>query len=237
MKVNDKEYKYEPKGKRHKEYKNADGLDVPSVTTILKVLDKPFLVKWANYMGFKRIRTEDVLKESSTIGTIVHDMIENYIINGTVKMSYPEFVDSNIMGKSINAFNGFKMWWSEMKDRVEVIFMEESLSCMSYGGTIDLFCKIDGVPTILDFKTSNQFGETMFLQLLAYTNLLKANNYEEAKEVAILKLSKNEIDYEYVKAEVSKLSSFLDFFNNLIITFYMDDTIKTKFKKIIKGEL
>ena len=40
-------------GNTHEEYINRDGVEVPSVTTILKLLNKPTLQKWANYLGFK----------------------------------------------------------------------------------------------------------------------------------------------------------------------------------------
>ena len=41
----------------HRKYFNKDGKEVPSCTTIIKMLNKPELVKWANYMGFKKIDT------------------------------------------------------------------------------------------------------------------------------------------------------------------------------------
>lgn len=235
--VNNEECQYIPIDNRHIIYRNKDGYDVPSVTTILQVLNKPFLVKWANVMGFKRTKTEDILKEASTIGTITHDMIENFIMNGTIKMSYPEFSDNNIMGKCINAFNGFKSWWKENKDRIEIIFMENSLCCETYGGTIDLYCKLDGITTIIDFKTSNNMSSSMYIQLMAYKRLIDSNGYEPVQDVAILKLSKKTIEYEYIDVETSKISTFINFFNTLLDAFYIEHNIKDKFKDILKGEI
>ena len=38
----------------HNVYCNKDDKEVPSVTTILKIINKPSLMYWANGMGFRR---------------------------------------------------------------------------------------------------------------------------------------------------------------------------------------
>ena len=43
----------------HTVYKNKYKKEVPSVTTILKILNKPALQKWANSLGFKRQKLDD----------------------------------------------------------------------------------------------------------------------------------------------------------------------------------
>ena len=47
----------------HAQYINEKCIEVPSVTTILKLLNKPSLCKWANYLGFKRENVDKVLEE------------------------------------------------------------------------------------------------------------------------------------------------------------------------------
>ena len=38
----------------HSTYINNNDIEVPSVTTILKVLNKPHIVNWANSLGWKK---------------------------------------------------------------------------------------------------------------------------------------------------------------------------------------
>ena len=64
--------------KDHTVYRNRDGKEIPSVTTVLKLLNKPALIGWANYLGFKRTRVTDVLLESANIGTDFHAMVSDW---------------------------------------------------------------------------------------------------------------------------------------------------------------
>ena len=43
------------KANAHTQYKLVDGTKVPSVTTVLGILNKPALVKWANNLGLQGI--------------------------------------------------------------------------------------------------------------------------------------------------------------------------------------
>ena len=47
----------------HSTYMNEEEVEVPSVTTIMKILNKPFIAKWANSLGWKRQSYDKVLEE------------------------------------------------------------------------------------------------------------------------------------------------------------------------------
>ena len=63
----------------HSTYLNNDEIEVPSVTTIIKILNKPFIAKWANSLGWKRQSYDKVLEESANKGTFVHELIHEYL--------------------------------------------------------------------------------------------------------------------------------------------------------------
>ena len=61
----------------HSTYINKEGVEVPSVTTIIKLLNKPFIAKWANNLGWKRQSYDKVLEVSANKGTLYM----NYYMN------------------------------------------------------------------------------------------------------------------------------------------------------------
>ena len=71
----------------HVKYYNGNGVEVPSCTNVVKLLNKPELIGWANYMGFKRINTSKFLfiKKLKIIRICNHIIIVSfdYFINPT----------------------------------------------------------------------------------------------------------------------------------------------------------
>ena len=152
----------------HTVYINSEGIEVPSVTTILKILNKPAITKWANFLGFKRKNIDAVLEESSLIGTAVHEIISAYMCN-----MYYIWAGGRISKTLIMAYLNSFMEWKKTHN-TEVIFMEHQLISNSYGGTCDFYGIVDGKYTILDFKTSKKPYSSMFLQLAAYCTILES---------------------------------------------------------------
>ena len=66
------------KARAHTIYKLEDGTKVPGVTTVLGILNKPALVKWANNLGLQGIDSNKYRDEMADIGTLAHQMIVNY---------------------------------------------------------------------------------------------------------------------------------------------------------------
>ena len=59
-------------------YLTPDGEALPSVTTVLgKTKDKTFLKKWRQKVGEKK--AEEIIKNSSQIGTALHLYIERFV--------------------------------------------------------------------------------------------------------------------------------------------------------------
>ena len=118
----------------HSTYNNKEGMEVPSVTTILKVLNKPFIAKWANSLGWKRQSYDKVLEESAERGTFVHELLHEYLFKEGKRfdISHPDTV--NFIAEHINAFKEFLS-----EHELEPIWGEKSFSVEQYGGTIDLF--------------------------------------------------------------------------------------------------
>lgn len=196
----------------HSTYYNEEGVEVPSVTTVLQILNKPFLSKWANIMGFKRRKVEDILEKSSIIGTLVHSMIEAYLMKKPFTYKPSAFYTREL---AINYMKTFIAW--SKKHTIEPEFMEQSMSSDKFGGTIDHYGVVDGKKTILDFKTSKQFYATMFLQLGAYCYMLEQKGYV-VEQVAIIIINEDKYKEKFLTRE--ELQPYINTFILLIDVFH-----------------
>lgn len=172
--------------KNHTEYFNDKGVEVPSVTTILKILNKPTLVPWANFLGWKRQKVADILTESSLKGVMVHALIESNLLDKYFLFIPVKGCDYHILSTIFRNFLG----WKEKND-IEAEFMEKKIVADKFGGTIDFYGNINGKKTIMDIKTSKGLYIGMVLQLAAYTILLEQEGYEY-EQVAILNINEKE---------------------------------------------
>lgn len=164
----------------HTIYRNSNNIEIPSVTTILKILNKPALQKWANGLGFKRQKLDDVLKESASLGTLFHAGVESYL-QGLYFISCPKHYEEEYKLKLY--LNNFIEW--KKSNQLEPIFMEREMTMDKYGGTVDFYGIFNGKKTVLDFKTSKTQYSSMFLQLAAYVTMVESEGYD-VEQVAIL---------------------------------------------------
>ena len=126
----------------HESYYNSNGDEIPSITTILKLLNKPELMDWANVMGRIGKNHKDISEYSAQIGTYSHYIIERISKKKILhhKGMYEDLSDKQIKCVK-NCVNAFKEW---KKDR-EPIFVESELRIQNekVGGTLDCICDID----------------------------------------------------------------------------------------------
>jgi len=178
------------KVKAHQRYRNKDNKIVPGVTTILGVLNKPALVKWANNLGLQGIDSTKYRDEKADIGTLAHAMIQAHCSNTMLDVS--EYSKQNI-DKAENALISFYNW--EKSHKVVPILVEESLVSekYQYGGQIDLYCELDGEKWLVDFKTGKGIYSEMLHQLSAYHNLLTENGYA-VDGARILRIGRDETE-------------------------------------------
>ena len=177
----------------HAVYINKLGTEVPSATTILKILNKPQLVKWANYLGFKHMNVDSVLNESASLGTLVHRLINSLLSNKLIIYINDGTISNALLYSYINRF---KMWLKT--HTVEPILLEQKITSDKFGGTIDFYGSIDGKLTVLDFKTSKKIRLSMFFQLALYVILLEELGYE-VEQVGILLVNPINKDEKYIQ--------------------------------------
>lgn len=196
----------------HKSY-YYKGVEIPSATTILKILNKPALVKWANYLGFKKQNVDMVLNEKSELGTYIHSMIEAIIAGELIVFAPTEkFTKETVY----SYLNGFFTWFN--RNKIEPIFQEHELTCERYGGTVDFYGMVNDKHTIVDFKTSKQIRISMFIQLALYCILLEYNGYKVEQVGIVLANNKCE-DTKFITRE--ELEPYVKFADKLIDIYHM----------------
>lgn len=196
----------------HKIYLNDEGEEVPSVTTILSILNKPALTKWANIMGFKRQRVENILQRSADIGTMVHNCLECYLQGKKYELPKEYETYKNDL---VARLDGFLTWYK--KNTLVPMKLEYELVSKRYGGTCDFYGKLNDEDVVLDFKTSSNVYGSMFLQLAAYTLVLESQGHN-VDAVVVIHIKEGKTVAHYMKRE--KLEPYVGVFQCLVELFH-----------------
>lgn len=216
----------------HGKYYNSENKEVPSVTTVMSIMNKDGLIRWANFIGKHGIDYERFLREKADFGSVVHELIESDLLEKEpCIIGYQQYMDD-----AMELVNKFKIVKQDLA--ISNIQSEVSLSCDTYGGTLDIICDImteNGPVTVLgDFKTSKTVYDTQFIQLGAYLNLVKINMpevYDKIQLCAIFSITKEKITIKYISKENCELY-FTKLFLSLLNVYTAWETIKATRKEI-----
>lgn len=175
------------KTKAHTRYYRKSGELLPGTTTVLGILNKPALVAWANRMGLQGIDSTKYRDKAADVGTITHLLLMGHLTKQEVDLT--EYAKQDI-DTAMKCMESFLEW--EKAHTLEPILVEKPLSSeiYGYGGTPDFFGLVNGVPELLDFKSSNGIWNEYFYQLAAYRQLIIEAGYKDLNRARILRFSK-----------------------------------------------
>ena len=189
-------------GKRF--YVTADGNAYPSITTILSLQDKPGLKKWRENVGEKEAKR--ISQESMRIGTAVHQMCEIYLNNLVVKLDKSEKVIRD-------TFNRMRFLLGNIDNIVgtEITLYSDLLRV---AGTTDCIAEYNGVPSVIDFKTSRkpkkeEWIDDYYMQTFAYKLMFEEMTGIEIKQVVILIACVDQFDVQVFKKPASDSDKYL----------------------------
>ncbi len=220
--------KTDERSKVHQRY-YVDDVLVPGVTTVLGILNKPALVVWANRMGLQGIDTTKHVKTAADIGTICHRMIEDDI-KSMLGIEHEKLDEKLYAPADIDkAENGMIRWLDfKMNNRFEPIESELQISSRKhgFGGTCDIYCRLNGKLTLLDIKTSSGIYDEMRHQVAAYKQLLVESG-REVEQVAVLRVGKEDVgDLEISYIDQQKLDIHFGIFLSCLNIYQLNKKIR-----------
>ncbi len=153
-------------------YTTPKGVKYPSITTVLGYRDRWKWAEWRKSIGAEEANR--ITRHATTRGTAVHNIAEKYINNENPYITE----DSE---KMPHVQHGWKVLKSIIDESLGKIYMQE---CTLYSddlkvaGRVDCIAEFNGVPSIIDFKTSNRVKSaddisSYFMQECAYAIMLK----------------------------------------------------------------
>lgn len=144
----------------------------PSVTEVLKVLQKPHLDAWRNRIGAKA--ADGIMKDAAAFGTKLHAAAE--------LISRNQDVDSDIAPYAV----AVKEFYDRYVDQVISAELQLVSVTQRFGGTLDLHCLLkDGSYAVVDFKTSKALSQDHNWQTAGYAILLRENGYRCNKRLVV----------------------------------------------------
>ena len=189
---------------------------MPSVNTVLSILDKPFLKPWAikgsvneaiRLMNNNTADTDRIFREAAlwsenyrtyaaNVGTEAHKIIENWIRSGRSNYQDGVNIANSIANAEVRqAFVAFLKWALDREPKyIASEIMGESR--MGYAGTCDAICDIEGVRYLVDFKTSTRLNDTYAIQVAAYRHMFNEHGYA-IDQSALLRLDKKTGKYQW----------------------------------------
>lgn len=172
----------------HTIYRSRSGDRLPSVTTVLGILNKPALVHWAWELGTQSIDYRKVRDSAGDIGTLAH-----YLIMCYVKDEEPDTSDYSLQDitRAAGCLARFAEWAD--KNTFKLILSEKPLvsEIHRYGGTVDLLVEQRGERILYDVKTGSGVYDENYHQVAAYYSLLNENGHH-CDSVKIIHVDKDE---------------------------------------------
>lgn len=149
----------------------VDDLRVPGVSTVCGVIDKSGpLMWWAADLARKGIDYMTYRDDLANVGRLTHDMILAHFLGMKVDTRQNSQWE---IDRAKNSFKSFLNFISKYK--IELIEGEYELISPKhlFGGRMDFYGKLDGVLTLMDFKTGKRIYDEYFYQCGGYAMLLE----------------------------------------------------------------
>lgn len=179
-------------------YLDSNGNPVPSVTTVLSNTSNASegIDRWRQRVG--DLEADRIIKQSTDIGTAVHEALECYL----KKEQWDEF-DISIQDQNTSRLITKKFISDGLNSINEIWGLEVGLILDGlYAGTADCVGLVNGIPSIIDFKTAKKIKkrewiEDYFLQGCAYANAHNVMFGTDISQIVILMVDRDLIFQDF----------------------------------------
>ena len=193
-------------------YETPEGNFYPSITTVLSVKSKQGLSEWRKKVG------DDVANyvsgKAAARGTAVHHMCEDYLNNMSI-MWPKKWAEHK---KNFLPYCLFTQLKEKVLPNIDDIYAQEAgLYSDKYkvAGRVDCIAEYNGVPSIIDFKTSTkerkeEWNENYYIQGSAYAEMFKERTGIEISQVIILVVTEDGTVQEFIKEKFEYLNALVE---------------------------
>ena len=197
-----------------------DGNEYPSVTTVLQVIAKPALIPWAKKVSLEKVRAElytyvddslfggqrtldrrgvdtivesarkrpdEVRDEAADFGSQAHGLVEGHILWAMGKREALPIVPPALAP----VVNTFFAWQEQAGLTIPHSARVGYSTAHGFVGTLDGLATRNGLPVVLDWKTSNGLWPEMRLQVAAYALALSEMDGRTLDEAWIVRFNKD----------------------------------------------
>lgn len=200
------------------ETKNIDGIRyyvLPngerfrSVTTVIsEASDKTALLEWRKKVGEEE--AQKISTQAARHGTAVHSLAERYVLN-------EEDYLRGAMPSGIDAFKSLQTLIDKHVDNILGIELPLYSVALKTAGRCDLIAEFNGVPSIIDFKTSRRLKkeewiESYFLQTTCYSMMFEQMYKIKIPQIAILIAVDHKEPQLFVKDRGDYVNKVIDIF-------------------------
>jgi len=161
-----------------RKYMTPEGINLPSITTVLSILSRDSIAKWRKRVG--EAEANRVSYRASTRGTSVHEICEKYVNNDPDWDKYmaidPDNGEMKLTKRTPDLIQSFLDLKPILDERLTKVFAQEAplySNHLGVAGRVDCVGIFDGKPSIIDYKTSMKpkrldWIKNYFMQEAAY---------------------------------------------------------------------
>ena len=192
-------------------YETPEGNKYPSITTVLSVRSKTGLMEWRKRVG--NDVANHIAKTAAARGTKVHHMCEDYLNN--MRYNFPDKFKEH--RKNFLPYCLFSQLKEKVLCNINNIYAQEAgLYSDKYrvAGRVDCIAEYNGVPSIIDFKTStkerkDEWNESYYIQGSAYAEMFGERTGMEISQVVILVVTEDGTVQEFIKEKYDYLDALV----------------------------
>ena len=147
-----------------RKYHTPEGIDLPSITTVLSILSRDSIAKWRKRVG--EVEANKISTRAANRGTAVHTVCEKYLDNDV------DYLDG-VMPNNIETFQKIRPILDENVNNIHAQEAPLYSTYLGVAGRVDCVAEWQGKLSIIDFKTSRKFKKrdwchSYFMQECAY---------------------------------------------------------------------
>ena len=169
-----------------RKYRDPQGRCYPSVTTVLGNLpgtDKSWIAEWHARIG--KEAADGILVQAGNRGAAIHDMAEKFLLGQDWKKGQMPVNKATML--TILPF-------LERISRIVCLEMRMMSHVLRVAGTVDCIACFDGVPSVIDFKTSRQMKTKddihhYFMQASIYSLMFEELTGVKVNQIVIIMAS------------------------------------------------